>query len=44
MYVCFLVATLVDDLCLNLMFGYVVIGNGKSVCAFVLPCVLMIGA
>ena len=33
----------VDDWCLMLMFGYVVVRYGTSMCVFVLPFLLMIG-
>ena len=41
--VCFCFAVVVDDWCLTLMFGYVLIGYGKLVCVFVLPLLLMNG-
>ena len=41
--VCFCFAVFVDDWCLTLMFGYVLIGYGKLVCVFVLPLLLMNG-
>ena len=36
-------AVFVVDLCLTLMFGYVLIGYGKSMRVFVLPFLLTIG-
>ena len=42
MYACFWFAIFVDDLRLNVMFMSVVMGYGKSMCAFVLPLLLMI--
>ena len=36
-------AAFVDDWCLDLMFGYVVVGDVKLVCVFVLPFLLVVG-
>ena len=39
----FLLGVCFDDFCLNVMFGYVVVGYVKSVCVFVSPFLLRMG-
>ena len=43
MLFCYFCRFLFDDWCLNVMFGYVVVGYVKSVCVFVSPFLLRMG-